>query len=293
MPTGPITIFALPKGFTGKFDVIQKNALHSWSLLRPRPEVILLGDDPGTAEVAAEFGFRHEPELVLSDSGIPLIDDLFDRGQRLASNDTVAYVNCDIVLGASFTRSVERIAMDPFLMVGRRWDVRIDEPLNFSDPRWEERLRQRARAEGHMDLPWAIDYFVFPKGMWPELPPFRVGRTAWDNYLIDDARKRKIAVIDTTKSVLAVHQSHDLSHIVDAGVWERKGSDQAFNSSLHDTNRGRTSDANWRMTPRFLRPAWDLTRLQRLMEIFFKKHPRLLPRAAADLARSLRSRSTR
>jgi hypothetical protein len=293
MPTGPITIFALPKEFSGRFDVIQRNALHSWSLLRPRPEIILLGDDPGTAQVSAELGFRHEPELAFSDSGMPLISDLFERGQRVASNDTVCYVNCDIVLGASFTKSVERIGMDPFLMVGRRWDVRIDEPLDFEDSAWEERLRSRARSDGRLDLPWAIDYFVFPKGMWLSLPPFRVGRTTWDNYLIDDARKRKIAVVDTTKSVLAVHQSHDFSHITDASGSQPKGADQAFNSSLHDANRGRTSDANWRMTPRLLRPAWDLTRLQRVLEVFFKKHPRLLPRRIADLARSWRARSPR
>ena len=68
-----LTLFAIPKAFRGEFNQIQRNAITSWTLLEPKPEIILLGDDEGTAEVAKEFGVRHV-------SGVDLIEN--DRAQR-------------------------------------------------------------------------------------------------------------------------------------------------------------------------------------------------------------------
>lgn len=287
MSRAPISIFALPKAFSGHFGVIQMNAIRSWTLLEPKPEIILLGDDSGTAEVCAEYGLRHEPSIEANEFGTPLMSSLFERGQRLATHDLVCYVNCDIVLGGYFTRAIERISFRRFLMVGRRWDVDVPAPLDFDDPSWEERLKEHAHANGVLDIRPAIDYFVFPRGQWEQLPPFAVGRTTWDNYLIHDARKRRIAVVDATPSVLAVHQSHDLGHVIDAGVSLRKGIEEAANRSFHDAFWGWTTDANWRLTPRLLRPAWDVTRLYRKLQIFFRLHPRLLPRWAETAGRRL------
>ena len=58
-----LTIFATPKPFRGHIAVIQRNAIRSWTLLRPACEIILMGNDEGTAEIAAEFGVRHVPEI--------------------------------------------------------------------------------------------------------------------------------------------------------------------------------------------------------------------------------------
>jgi hypothetical protein len=45
-----LTIFAIPKPFRGHIGVIQRNAICSWLELRQACEIILLGDDEGTAE---------------------------------------------------------------------------------------------------------------------------------------------------------------------------------------------------------------------------------------------------
>jgi hypothetical protein len=160
--------------------------------------------------------------------------------------------------------------------------VDVPTPLDLDHPRWEERLRERAKEAGKLDRPWAIDYFVFPKGEWTEMPPFVVGRTTWDNYLIHDALSRGFAVVDSTKAVLAVHQSHAVS-----GATTMKLAEISVNRSLHDASFGRTTDAQWRLTPRMLRPAWDLTRLQRKLEVFFKQHPSVLPVRIEKTARRL------
>ena len=58
-----LTIFAIPKAFKGHVDIIQRNALKSWTLLQPQCEIILCGDDPGVAEVAGDFGAEHLPDI--------------------------------------------------------------------------------------------------------------------------------------------------------------------------------------------------------------------------------------
>ena len=51
-----LTLFTIPKAFVGHIGDIQRNAIKSWTLLRPKCEVILLADDSGTSEVAEELG---------------------------------------------------------------------------------------------------------------------------------------------------------------------------------------------------------------------------------------------
>ena len=67
-----LTLLSTPKAFTGIFEVIQRNAITSWTRLDPRPDIILFGDDAGTAELCAELGLRHVPDVRTTDLGTPL-----------------------------------------------------------------------------------------------------------------------------------------------------------------------------------------------------------------------------
>src|SRR5712691_10486867 len=64
-----LTIFATPKPFRGHIAVIQRNAIRSWTLLRPACEIILMGNDGGTADIAAEFGVRYVPDVARNTLG--------------------------------------------------------------------------------------------------------------------------------------------------------------------------------------------------------------------------------
>ena len=50
------------------------------------------------------------------------------------------------------------------------------------------------------------------------MPPFLIGRACFDNWLVWRARELGRPVIDATRSVVAIHQSHDYSHV--AGGFE-------------------------------------------------------------------------
>ena len=85
LTSGPmLTILSTPKAFTGLFAVIQRNAIESWTKLEPRPEIILFGRDPGTAEICDELGLRHVPDVAENAHGTPLLSDMFLTGQQLA-----------------------------------------------------------------------------------------------------------------------------------------------------------------------------------------------------------------
>jgi len=215
MLTGTLTILAIPKAFEGHFGLIQGNAARSWARLTPRPEIILFGSDAGTAEMAAEIGAKHVPDIATSPSGAPMLDDLLGRGQQLAKGQVVCFVNADIILTPSWMRAVQTAAAwrSRFLLVGRRWNFDLLEPLDFSIPSWAEDLVGRAQREGTQATNMFIDYFVFPRGLFIDIPPFVIGRPGYDNWLLWRARQRGVALIDASAAAPVVHQNHDYAHI--------------------------------------------------------------------------------
>lgn len=266
-----LTLFAIPKPFRGHIGVIQRNAIRSWTLLRPACEIILFGDDEGTADAAAEFGLRHVPEVARNEYGTPLVSDLFEQAQRLATYDLLCYVNADIILMSDFMRAVSHVARRKrrFLMVGQRRDVDLDQLWNFDSSDWESQLREYALNYGSLHPPTGIDYFVFSRGLWETIPPFAIGRTVWDNWLLFGARFYGAAVIDATQAVTAIHQNHDYAHIPEGidGAW--KGTEAQRNLILAGgyDHVFTLRDASWLLTPHWLMPAVTKEHRQRRREV--------------------------
>jgi len=210
-----ITLFAIPKPFDPpRTAMIQRNAIESWTLLQPKCEILLFGAERGTREAARRFGAIHVPELAFSEHGAPLLDDLFRRAREVATRPLLAYVNADVLLLADFMDAVERVADRPsaFLLAGGRWELELTRPIDFSGA-WEEAMRRRLRKRGRRGSAWLLDYFVFRRDLWGEIPPFAIGRQRWDNWLIHEALRLGAEVVDGTKAITAVHQNHDWSHI--------------------------------------------------------------------------------
>ncbi len=257
-----LTIFATPKPFRGHIGIIQRNAIRSWTLLHPEVEVILFGGEDGAAEVAHEFGIRHEAEVHRNESGTPFVDDIFDRAQELARHPVVCYVNSDIILMPEFCQALERVSQEQrtFLMIGRRWDINITELWNFAEAGWELRLRNVARQEGKQREPQWIDYFGFPRGMYhKKVLPFLLGRTSWDNWLVWEARTLGIPVVDVSAAVTAVHQNHDYLHHPggEKAVWQGEEAKRNFSlagegkqyCTIEDATHQLSSSGTLRRTP--------------------------------------------
>ncbi len=228
-----LTIFSCPKPFRGHANIIQRNAVQSWRRLGPEVEVILLGDDEGTSEVAKEFRIQHIAGIARNDHGTPLINSLFEKAQEKAKYDRMCYVNADIILMSNFVLAIKRaiVEIDRSLMVGRKWNLDVREPLDFSKD-WETRLAREVSRRGKLAPHFAIDYFVFPKGIMGEIPPFAVGRPAWDNWVLYRACSKDIPIVDLTKTVTVVHQNHDYSHHPGGWMGAMRGEESIQNIQL-------------------------------------------------------------
>ncbi len=210
----PITILAMPKPFRGHIATIQRNAIISWTKLQPCPEIILFGHEEGTAEIARELGLVHIPEVARNQHGTPLLADIFANAERHATHDLFAYVNADIILPAEFNSGVEKVrrTFPQFLAVGRRTNLDVREPLDFTEG-WQEKLQDRMRREGKLESHTGIDFFVFPRGTYKDVPPLVIGRVWFDQWCIKYARKKGLPVVDMTKFTSIAHQLHDYNHV--------------------------------------------------------------------------------
>jgi hypothetical protein len=229
-----LTIFTIPKAFKGHIGVIQRNAIVSWTKLEPHPEILLLGSDEGTAELAAELGLRHIPEIATSDHGTPLLNDMFEKAEQAASFGRMCYVNADIILRCEFLRAVEIVErrMPRSLMVSKRINLDLKELLEFG-PGWEEEIERRGRASGIGDHYSAIDIFVYPKGMYPKIPAFAIGRLWFDHWLIKAVREQKLPVVDASHIAPLVHQNHDYNHVAGGAAEVWKGEEMRRNFELY------------------------------------------------------------
>ena len=227
-----LTIFSIPKPFEGHFAVIQRNAVRSWSAL-DGVQVVLVGDEPGTADAAAELGVAHVSEVARSEQGTPRVDDAFARVDAIAEHPLRCFVNADVILLDDFLPAVTRVrsTFDRFLVVGATCDLDVRDEVDFATPAERAALRERVLAEGTSRGATAIDYFVFTAGLFDPVPPFVVGRARFDNWLVWRARQAG-PVVDATRAVVPVHQRHDYAHV--AGGFEEAhfGPEAARNHAL-------------------------------------------------------------
>lgn len=274
-----LAIFTIPKPFQGKIDIIQRNAIESWTLLQPRPKIILFGDDDGVAEAADEFGVRHVAEISVNEFGTPLISDVFEKARSMSDCRLLCYVNTDIMLLSDFLEPLKALEHEKrFLVVGRRWDLDVGERIDFKNATWEGELRQKLAKHGSLHRPQGIDYFLYTRDVYRDIPPFAVGRTIWDNWLIYEARWLKVPVIDATEVATVIHQEHDYGHFPGGDEGIRKGIEAERNLELAGGfgHVFTMKDANLLLTPQGLRRSkLSKDNLLRRKEVFGVMHPRL------------------
>jgi hypothetical protein len=208
-----LTILAIPKPFSGHIGVIQRNAITSWTKLLPRPEIYLFGEEEGVTEFAAKLGIHHV-DIARSNFGTPMLDDLMLRGCEFARTPLLAYVNSDIILLQECLDAVVRIREQfaKFLAVAYRSNIDLTEPLDF-EADGEMKLRREIMPSGVPGEPTAIDVFIFTPDVYENVPSFAIGRGWFDQWLIKEACRQRIPVVDVSNVGRAIHQNHDYAHI--------------------------------------------------------------------------------
>jgi hypothetical protein len=213
--TPTLTLFTAPKPFTNPhIRTIQRNAIRSWQALGAEVQVILVGEEEGMAETAAEFGVMHLPDVRRNASGTPLVSSIFEVARQATGSPLLAYINADILVLPSFLVGACQAAKlaQNYLVVGQRWDLDVRAPLDF-DAGWVDRLQMDLKARGRLHTRGGSDYFIFPRTCFTDIPDFAIGRAGWDNWMIYETRRRGWPCIDATPTIQIIHQDHDYSHL--------------------------------------------------------------------------------
>jgi hypothetical protein len=254
-----ITLFTSTKPFQGAAAICQRNSIACWRRLEPSCEVLLIGEETGSADVARELGARLIPDVERNEFGTPLLRSIFLVAETHASFSVLLYANADILFTNRLIRAAQALATwrKPYMMFGRRWDTDIREPFDFTPADWENRLEGFAREHGKLAIKSALDYFMFPKGAWggakglAEFPPIVIGRPPWDNWIVFWALARGMDVINSSDYFLAIHQNHDYGHHPDGqkGVYAGKEARRNFALASYERYLYGTPDATHRIRP--------------------------------------------
>lgn len=212
-----LTLFTAPKPFIDThIATIQRNAIRSWQQLGNDVDVILVGNEAGIDKAALELGVTHVPDVECNQKGTPLVNSIFELAENASDSQMLAYVNSDILLMPDFFSIAHQVKQqrNNFLIVGQRWDLEIDQSLDFGSG-WSERLREKAHDKGQLHPPSGSDYFIYPRGLLTNIPDFAIGRAGWDNWMIYNGVHQSWPVVDATPSIMVIHQNHDYAHLPD------------------------------------------------------------------------------
>ena len=143
------------------------------------------------------------PGVETNEHGTPFLRSLFERVEQRCPSSTpfVAYANADIMFDAGLVNTLTTLkkwGKDRLLVVGQRRNHGLKGGLT-----WEE--IQNVPSDLFLDV--AQDYFVMSRGLlgdWSTLPPYVIGRRAYDNALVDWAFHHA-NLVDTSKTITALH----------------------------------------------------------------------------------------
>ena len=211
-----ITIFAIPKPFDTSTDQIQCNAINSWSRLGPDVDILLIGDETGISETAAELEVRHIGGLKINQQGTPLVSSAFEIAHRETQSPFLVYCNCDVILMPGFVDAIKLLAAQrdfPRLVAfGRRTDLKVQREIDFDQPQQVQQLLSDCDQNGVPATNACKEYFIFNRDLFKRVPDFAVGRGNWDNWMIHFAKRQAIPVINLSDTVRVIHQEHDYAH---------------------------------------------------------------------------------
>ena len=215
MNSPKMTIFSTPKPFNDPhIATIQYNAIQSWKELGDDVSIFLIGDEYGVKELAHELGVNYAQDVIRNSQGTPLLSSIFELGRNLNQSPILAYINADIIIFSDFIVAAVNTSkqMDEFLLVGQRWDLEVNQRIDFSK-NWQDALKDNCSKNGKLHPRGGSDYFIYPRKCFSTIPDFAVGRAGWDNWMFYQARRNNWACIDCSKAIQIIHQNHDYSHL--------------------------------------------------------------------------------
>ncbi|KAH3774837.1 hypothetical protein DPMN_176230 [Dreissena polymorpha] len=213
-------------------NLVHKLTLLNWLSLHPYVIPVVFTNQSSIINECNQVGVTVLPLSGVAADGIPVLKYMYRDVINLFNTSFYAFSNSDILFTqllvhtlAQIINSITEDINKPVLIVGRRTNVNnvaLEEGLYW------ENITRISKSRGQLFTGWAEDYFITtPSYPWNEVPEVVIGRRAYDNWLVYNARKMKYNVIDATNTILAVHQT------TQAGNFEGHGhSHEDYNDNL-------------------------------------------------------------
>jgi hypothetical protein len=227
-----ITLFSTTKPLSSTDAILSlKRACASWKLLDGVSQIILFGNDFGVKEFAHEHNIEYYPDIEYSDN-LPLLSAIFNKIELVTRNDIVMYTNSDIVLDGNLNKIIEAIKINSgyrdFYCTGRRWITDKKFEIITGDDKFSSLAKNAMKM--NFDRPTAMDYFVFKKDFFRNIPDFRIARTCYDGWLLSEARRRNAICYDLSYSLKAFHQDHEYLNSIN-------GKNEVYNGEIAIKNQ--------------------------------------------------------
>eukprot|EP00276_Gloeochaete_wittrockiana_P010107 CAMPEP_0184665810 /NCGR_PEP_ID=MMETSP0308-20130426/58717_1 /TAXON_ID=38269 /ORGANISM="Gloeochaete witrockiana, Strain SAG 46.84" /LENGTH=538 /DNA_ID=CAMNT_0027110023 /DNA_START=375 /DNA_END=1991 /DNA_ORIENTATION=+ len=206
------------EGWDGKRQtaIHQCNALRNWLNFVPASNIIVFVDSSSTCRfIEGMFpGVRCYTHSCMNDQfRLPQFNCVWRKALSLSETDLIMFANGDILFEDSLPHVIRHVFSSfknsDAVIVGERTDIEWNSTIDFRNPEIRDHVFRQVKRDGVIHGDYAIDYFVFRKGLVErmELPAFLLGTWRWDNWLLSDCLSRRdVAVVDATEVVLAMHQ---------------------------------------------------------------------------------------
>lgn len=202
------TIVTVPFSFGGPKGMVQLNALRSWKLLDPVPDIMLVDDGESDLDrIAYRFDVGVIAPIECNEYGLSLRS-IFEAIDTTVRTDLIAYVDTDVILGQSFAEAIRYTAQrfDQFQMCGGRWSAKGLGEIDYSRPRWQRDIWSHVFKNHHK----GSDYAVYRKGHFAGMPDFTIGMGWWDGWRMGHTLRQGAALVNAERVAYAVHQDHGL-----------------------------------------------------------------------------------
>ncbi|KAK3086495.1 hypothetical protein FSP39_019205 [Pinctada imbricata] len=192
------------------------NTLFNWNSLKPDILSILFTNESYVKKEALSKGWQVLPiRVTATKEKVPVLRHMFMDVMRVSNTPFLAYVNGDMLFTKSIVATLKSLqkairsslfnASYPVLIVGQRLNV-----MNVSadEIKSEDKIRAMAKSRGKLFTEWGEDYFITTRNYpWKNLPDVVIGRLAYDNWMVWNAKRSNFYTIDATKTLLAIHQT--------------------------------------------------------------------------------------
>ncbi|OWF55608.1 hypothetical protein KP79_PYT11298 [Mizuhopecten yessoensis] len=147
-----------------------------------------------------------------SGRGVPILKYMYRDVMERYVSPLYAYSNGDILYSHSLIDTLKAVMNSsylpndkPIMIVGRRTNV---QNVTSEEAISGKSVNKTANIRGKLFTVWGEDYFITSANYpWMSIPDVIIGRRAYDNWLVLNARKQNHVTIDATHTLLALHQT--------------------------------------------------------------------------------------